>query len=363
MLRRAADRFMRLMERRGTSVSPPPRHLIVFLTSDEDFSAKIVALQTRNFDVEVVYHNPKARQVPVSIMNTARGCSEWVGFLTARFPHIPHWTLTYDPSIHHAVTRFNGNNARVMPRQGGARWRSAHLQGAIQQSGANAASERPAQSDAASGQTQGTNRHAVQPNRQPNRQPDRQTPQPSRPAWRAAAPPSEPMEIVSNAMPAGREDSVLEMNSFVPNEDFLGQSQDDGWAVSEADVEALDSSNSIGTGGGVAGLSREHSTARAVSASELDFYPYDLEFRWGYTNPLDGRAELFQVDEMASLEKQYQRLEGVAQVDRAQSDLRWYGVPLGHDWCKIDLHKKLMTRQTESEGPPEEVWRLPTSGS
>ncbi|KAL3130417.1 hypothetical protein ABBQ38_008240 [Trebouxia sp. C0009 RCD-2024] len=50
------------------------------MTSDEDFSEQVVALQTRNFDVEVVYHNPKARQAPVSIMNTARQSYEWRGF-------------------------------------------------------------------------------------------------------------------------------------------------------------------------------------------------------------------------------------------------------------------------------------------
>ncbi|KAL3130418.1 hypothetical protein ABBQ38_008241 [Trebouxia sp. C0009 RCD-2024] len=178
----------------------------------------------------------------------------------------------------------------------------------------------------------------------------------------AAAPPSEPQDTMSNPMLAGRDNSVLETNSFVPIEEFLGQSQGDGWTVSEADVEAFDSSNSIGTGNGVASSSREHSTARAVSASELDFYPYDLDFCWGYTNPLDGGSELFH-DEMASLEKQYTRLEGVAEAARPASEHRWFDVPVGHDWCKIDLHKMLMTRQTGGEGPWEEVWRLPTSGS
>ena len=42
----AADRFMRLMEKKGPTA---PQHLVVFITSDEDFSEQIAQLQSRNF--------------------------------------------------------------------------------------------------------------------------------------------------------------------------------------------------------------------------------------------------------------------------------------------------------------------------
>ncbi|KAL0028646.1 hypothetical protein WJX79_007831 [Trebouxia sp. C0005] len=50
MLRRAADRFMHMMERKGPN---RPQHLVVFITSDEDFSEKVTELRARNFDVQI----------------------------------------------------------------------------------------------------------------------------------------------------------------------------------------------------------------------------------------------------------------------------------------------------------------------
>ena len=88
----AADRFMRLVERRGAGA---PRHLVVFITSDEDFSENIAQLQSRNFTVEVLYHNPIASKKPVSIIHAANKAHAWLPFLTHHLNN-PSLSLTYD---------------------------------------------------------------------------------------------------------------------------------------------------------------------------------------------------------------------------------------------------------------------------
>ena len=93
----ASDRFMRLMEKKGPTA---PQHLIVFITSDEDFSEKIAELQSRNFKVEVLYHNPSASKKPVSIINAADQAYDWLPFLRGHLEN-PHLTLTYDPTQFH----------------------------------------------------------------------------------------------------------------------------------------------------------------------------------------------------------------------------------------------------------------------
>ena len=58
-----------------------PEHLVVFITSDQDFGEKITELQRRNFKVVVLYHEPHASQRPVSIINVADEAYDWLPFL------------------------------------------------------------------------------------------------------------------------------------------------------------------------------------------------------------------------------------------------------------------------------------------
>ncbi len=83
---------MRLVERRGAGA---PRHLVVFITSDEDFSENIAQLQSRNFTVEVLYHNPIASKKPVSIIHAANKAHAWLPFLRHHLNN-PSLSLTYD---------------------------------------------------------------------------------------------------------------------------------------------------------------------------------------------------------------------------------------------------------------------------
>ena len=52
----AADRFMQMLEDHNG-----PEHLVVFITSDQDFSEKMSELQRRNFKVVVLYHEPACK--------------------------------------------------------------------------------------------------------------------------------------------------------------------------------------------------------------------------------------------------------------------------------------------------------------
>lgn len=102
---------MRLTERKGSSA---PQHLVVFITSDEDFSEKIAELQSRNFMVVVLYHNPEASKKPVSILHAADESYDWLLFLRAHL-NMTNLTLQYDPNMYHPVTRFNRAHAAVAP--------------------------------------------------------------------------------------------------------------------------------------------------------------------------------------------------------------------------------------------------------
>ena len=76
MIMQAADRFMHMLEDHDG-----PEHLVVFITSDQDFGEKILELQRRNFKVVVLYHEPHASQRPVSIINVADEAHDWLPFL------------------------------------------------------------------------------------------------------------------------------------------------------------------------------------------------------------------------------------------------------------------------------------------
>ncbi len=88
----ASDRFMRLLER-----GPKPlEHLVVFITSDDDFSEEIARLQSRSFKVEVLYHDPKASKKPVSVIQAADKAEDWLPFLRAHLG-MPNLSCVYDP--------------------------------------------------------------------------------------------------------------------------------------------------------------------------------------------------------------------------------------------------------------------------
>lgn len=67
-------------------ITTPPQHLVVFITSDQNFAATISQLQTRHFRVEVIYHGPS--QQHSSIKNTAHGSHDWLPFLGIQL-HMP----------------------------------------------------------------------------------------------------------------------------------------------------------------------------------------------------------------------------------------------------------------------------------
>ena len=90
----AADRFMRLMEKKGPT---SPQHLVVFITSAEDFSEQIAQLQSRNFQVAVLYHYASASKKVAAIGQAANISYDWLPFLTSGLNN-PHLTLTYDPN-------------------------------------------------------------------------------------------------------------------------------------------------------------------------------------------------------------------------------------------------------------------------
>lgn len=91
----AADGFMHMLEDHDG-----PEHLVVFVTSDQDFGEKILELQRRNFKVVVLYHEPYASQRPVSIINAADEAHDWLPFLRQELG-MPQLSISdYDASVH-----------------------------------------------------------------------------------------------------------------------------------------------------------------------------------------------------------------------------------------------------------------------
>ena len=104
----AADRFMHMLELHGG-----PEHLVVFITSDQDFCEKIQELQRRNFKVVVLFHGPSASQKPVSITSVADESHDWLSFLKRELG-MDHLTLApYDPTVYHGA--FQGGNSGQTP--------------------------------------------------------------------------------------------------------------------------------------------------------------------------------------------------------------------------------------------------------
>ncbi len=90
-----------------------PEHLVVFITSDQDFCEKIQELQRRNFKVVVLYHGPSASQKPVSITSVADESHDWLTFLKRELG-FSHLTLApYDPTAYHGASQ--GYNSGMTP--------------------------------------------------------------------------------------------------------------------------------------------------------------------------------------------------------------------------------------------------------
>lgn len=76
-----------------------PDHLVVFITSDQDFGEKIQELQRRKFKVAVIYNGPAASRRPASIVHAADESYDWLDFLKQELT-VPELTLSaYNSAI------------------------------------------------------------------------------------------------------------------------------------------------------------------------------------------------------------------------------------------------------------------------
>lgn len=76
-----------------------PEHLVVFITSDQDFGEKIQELQRRNFKVAVIYHEPHASKRPASIIHAADESYIWLEFLAKELKTSKLALSPYDSSV------------------------------------------------------------------------------------------------------------------------------------------------------------------------------------------------------------------------------------------------------------------------
>lgn len=76
-----------------------PEHLVVFITSDQDFGEKIQELQRRNFKVAVIYHGPHASKRPASIIHAADESYDWLEFLAKELKTSKLALSPYDSSV------------------------------------------------------------------------------------------------------------------------------------------------------------------------------------------------------------------------------------------------------------------------
>ena len=111
-IKQAADRFMHMLELHGG-----PEHLVVFITSDQDFCEKIQELQRRNFRVVVLYHGPSASYKPVSINSVADESHDWLTFLSEELGMSHLSVAPYDPQAYHGAHQSQSSctSARAAP--------------------------------------------------------------------------------------------------------------------------------------------------------------------------------------------------------------------------------------------------------
>lgn len=80
-----------------------PEHLVVFITSHQDFCEKIQELQRRNFKVVVLYYGPSASHKPVSITSVADESHDWLTFLKRELGIASLSLAPYDPTAYHGA--------------------------------------------------------------------------------------------------------------------------------------------------------------------------------------------------------------------------------------------------------------------
>ena len=128
-------------------LTTPPEHLVVFITSDQDFAATITQLKTRHFRVEVIYHTPITSQRAIGIKNTAHASYDWLDFLQKGL-NMPLTIAPYDESIKRAGAGVPNRFATP------STWSRLHGGAAAtpQSIGESNASDRPSSGPAVSGQ-------------------------------------------------------------------------------------------------------------------------------------------------------------------------------------------------------------------
>ncbi|KAL3135524.1 hypothetical protein ABBQ38_006004 [Trebouxia sp. C0009 RCD-2024] len=103
---KAADRFMHMLEQHDG-----PEHLVVFITSDQDFCEKIQELQRRNFKVVVLYHGPSTSWKPASITQVADESHDWLTFLKHELCLAHLSVAPYDPQAYHGANQAQNSGA------------------------------------------------------------------------------------------------------------------------------------------------------------------------------------------------------------------------------------------------------------
>lgn len=76
-----------------------PEHLVVFITSDQDFGEKVQELQRRNFKVAVIYNEPHASKGPASIIHVADESYDWLEFLAKELKATNLMLSPYESSV------------------------------------------------------------------------------------------------------------------------------------------------------------------------------------------------------------------------------------------------------------------------
>ncbi|KAL3158692.1 hypothetical protein ABBQ32_011433 [Trebouxia sp. C0010 RCD-2024] len=106
LLKQAADRFMHMLEQHDG-----PEHLVVFITSDQDFCEKIQELQRRNFKVVVLFHGPSTSWKPASITQVADESHDWLTFLKQELCLAHLSVAPYDPQAYQGANQAQNSMA------------------------------------------------------------------------------------------------------------------------------------------------------------------------------------------------------------------------------------------------------------
>lgn len=88
-----------------------PEHLVVFITSDQDFCEKIQELQRRNFKVVVLFHGPSTSWKPASITQVADESHDWLTFLKQELCLAHLSVAPYDPQAYQGANQAQNSMA------------------------------------------------------------------------------------------------------------------------------------------------------------------------------------------------------------------------------------------------------------